>query len=148
MTQSTGPWHRQNLVVGGVITPRGSKQYRLLQNWNLSLTFFGSWNWTCIYIKKKKWWGGNISTDLYFFVLLYYTNLIYKLKLKDILKTIHKTKNSSPHFPLRRKVDQLQLSKRNRVLCWSIYICMFWSVYSILVYEKTESQSPPPPPPG
>ena len=52
--------------------------------------------------KKKRWWGGNISTDLYFFVLLYYTNLIYKLKLKDILKTIYKTKNSSPHFPLKK----------------------------------------------
>ena len=41
-----------------VITSRGAKPCRLLYNWNLKLTFFGSLHWACAYISwfKKDGW--------------------------------------------------------------------------------------------
>ena len=71
--------------------------------------------------------GGNISLDLYLFILLYNTN--YRNKLKFMSKKV-KTKliidckhflqsTKSPHIPLRGKAGQL--SKRKRVLCWCLY---------------------------
>ena len=72
--------------------------------------------------------GGQMSVDLSLFVILYTTNFINKLKVNDFLKLetkiidwLYKFFKSTkpPHFPLRGQVGQI--SKRKRVLCWSIY---------------------------
>ena len=46
-----------------------------------------------------------------------------------------------PHFPLRRKVGQL--SKRKRVLCWSIYIISLWRFIAQLGGPTRATFNPP-----
>ena len=67
------------------ITLRGAKPCRLVQNWNLLLTLFGSRHCTYAYIPvvvlRRR--GGNISVDMSV-VLLYNTNFMNKLKFNDL----------------------------------------------------------------
>ena len=72
---------------------------------------------------------GNISVDFTFFVLLYNSNFMNKIKFNVIFKNWKQKKvidcanilqsPKSPHFSLGGKVGQH--SERKRVPCWSVY---------------------------
>ena len=71
-------------------------------------------------LKKR---GGNISVVMSLFVLLDNTNFLIFLKPKtenNSLTVYIFNLQNHPTFPLREKFDQV--SKRMRVLSWSIYI--------------------------
>ena len=102
---------------------------------NLLLPFLGSRHCTCACIRwfKQEW--RKYFCRFVFVCLIKNSNLVSKLKFNyfcfkwkikkqfiDYIKINFLQSTKSPHFLLRGEVGQL--SKKRRVLCWSIYLLL------------------------